>query len=384
MRVKFLNLLRVLRGKSLGPWMNPRPPRVMLVGLLALLGGCGNLGYYLQSAQGQYEILARARPIGEVLADPGTPADLRARLAAAQAAREFASRELALPDNRSYRNYAELARPFVVWNVFAAPELSTRLQEWCFPVAGCVAYRGYFAREDAEAYAGSLRSQGYDVFVSGVPAYSTLGWFSDPVLSTFIRYPEAEVARLMFHELAHQVVYLPGDTEFNESFATAVEIEGMRRWLDAAGSAQARADYAEMQEKKRRFIELVLRYRDRLDQAYGLPVPDDEKRRRKGEAMGELRQEYARLKESWGGYAGYDGWFAGNPGNAHVASVAAYTRLVPAFQALLAEEGGDLPRFYDAVREVARLSGEERAARLAELAARRPRSAAAGIPGTRP
>jgi predicted aminopeptidase len=356
----------------------------MLVGLLALLGGCGNLGYYLQSAQGQYEILARARPIGEVLADPGTPADLRARLAAAQAAREFASRELALPDNRSYRNYAELARPFVVWNVFAAPELSTRLQEWCFPVAGCVAYRGYFAREDAEAYAGSLRSQGYDVFVSGVPAYSTLGWFSDPVLSTFIRYPEAEVARLMFHELAHQVVYLPGDTEFNESFATAVEIEGMRRWLDAAGSAQARADYAEMQEKKRRFIELVLRYRDRLDQAYGLPVPDDEKRRRKGEAMGELRQEYARLKESWGGYAGYDGWFAGNPGNAHVASVAAYTRLVPAFQALLAEEGGDLPRFYDAVREVARLSGEERAARLAELAARRPRSAAAGIPGTRP
>ncbi len=350
----------------------------MLVPLLALLGGCGNMGYYLQSAQGQLEILSRARPIPEVLADPGTPEDLKARLAAAQAAREFASRELALPDNRSYRNYADLARPFVVWNVFAAPELSTKLHEWCFPVAGCVAYRGYFAKEDAEAYAASLRAQGYEAFVAGVPAYSTLGWFSDPVLSTFIRYPEGEVARLMFHELAHQVAYLPGDTEFNESFATVVEVEGMRRWLDAAGTPQVRAAYADLQAKKRRFVALVLEYRGRLDAVYAAPVPDDEKRRRKREVLGEMREDYARIRESWGGYAGYDRWFAQDLGNAQLASVAAYARLVPAFQALLAEQGGDLPRFYEAVRRVSRLDGGERAARLAELAARQPRAADAG------
>jgi predicted aminopeptidase len=360
--------------------MNPRPFRVALVSLLALLGGCGNLGYYLQSAQGQYEILARTRPIGEVLADPETPQDLKARLAAAQAAREFASRELALPDNRSYRNYAELARPYVVWNVFAAPELSTRLKEWCFPVAGCVAYRGYFASGDAERYAASLRARGYETFVSGIPAYSTLGWFSDPVLSTFIRYPEAEVARLIFHELAHQVAYLPGDTEFNESFATAVEMEGMRRWLDAAGTPESRAAYAAMRARKGEFVALVLEYRGRLDQLYALPVADEEKRRRKREVLAELRERYARLKQSWGGYAGFDRWFAEDLGNAHLASVSAYTRLVPAFQALLEEEGGDLPRFYDAVRRVARLSGDERAARLAELAARRSRAAGAGVP----
>lgn len=353
----------------------------MFVPLLALLGGCGNLGYYLQSAHGQLDLLARARPVSEVLADPGTPEDLKARLAAAQAAREFASRELGLPDNRSYRNYAELARPYVVWNVFAAPELSTRLHEWCFPVAGCVTYRGYFALEDAEAFAASLRARGFEAFVSGVPAYSTLGWFNDPVLSTFIRYPETEVARLMFHELAHQVAYLPGDTEFNESFATTVEAEGMRRWLDAAGTPAARAAYEDLQEKKRRFVALVLEYRGRLEKVYALPVSDDEKRRRKREVLEELRGEYARLKESWGGWGGYDRWFAQDLGNAHLGSVAAYTRLVPAFQALLAEQGGDLPRFYESVREVSRLSSEERAARLAELAGRGARSARNGHPG---
>ncbi|HSD60670.1 MAG TPA: aminopeptidase [Burkholderiales bacterium] len=356
--------------------MKRQAVRISFASLVALLGGCGNLSYYLQSANGQLEILARARPIGEVLADPGTPADLKGRLESAQAAREFASRELALPDNRSYRNYADLARPFVVWNVFAAPELSTKLHEWCFPVAGCVTYRGYFAKEDAEAYAVVLRGEGYEAFVSGVPAYSTLGWFSDPVLSTFIRYPEAEVARLMFHELAHQMVYLPGDTEFNESFATVVEIEGMRRWLNAAGNPESRAGYAEMQARKSQFVALVLEYRGRLDRVYAAPVSDAEKRLRKRETLAALQQEYAGLKQSWGGYAGYDRWFAQDLGNAHLGSVAAYTQLVPAFQALLAEEGGDLPRFYDSVRRVSRLSGDERAARLAELAARRPPQAA--------
>jgi predicted aminopeptidase len=353
--------------------------RGILASALAFLGGCSNFGYYAQSVGGQFDILARARPIGEVVDDPATAADLRTRLVSARAAREFASRELALPDNRSYRNYADLERPFVVWNVFATPELSVKLKEWCFPVAGCVSYRGYFARADAEAYAEGLRREGFEAFVSGVPAYSTLGWFDDPVLSTFIRYPEPEVARLIFHELAHQVVYVKDDSVFNESFATAVETEGMRRWLDRAGSPGQRAVYADVQAKKEQFTGLVLKYRERLEQLYASRVSDQDKRAQKRRILGELREEYAALKASWNGFGGYDRWFGQDLGNAQLASVATYTELVPAFQAVLEENGGDLPRFYAAVRVMAKLPPAERTARLVELAARHP-STAVGAP----
>ena len=333
-----------------------------------LLGGCGNLGYYLQSAEGQLDILWRARPVPEVMADATTSPELRGRLRVAQEAREFASRDLGLPENGSYRSYADLQRPYVVWNVFASPELSIRLKEWCFPVAGCVSYRGYFAEADADAYGAGLRAEGYDVFVSGVPAYSTLGWFDDPLLSTFLRYPDAEVVRIMFHELAHQVVYVPDDSVFNESFATAVEMEGMRRWLERAGSAEQRTLYHEIRERRSQFIALVVRHRVQLEEIYASNLTGDEKRAGKRRVLAGLRTDYQALKAAWGGYAGFDRWFAQDIGNAQLASVATYTELVPAFQALLARDGGDLPRFYRSVAEMARLPKPDRDARLAELA----------------
>ncbi len=334
--------------------------------LLALLTGCSNVGYYAQSVSGHLEVMRRAQPIPQVLADPATPDPVKHRLERVLAIREFASRTLGLPENGSYRRYAALDRPYVVWNVFATPELSTRLEEWCYPVAGCVSYRGYYAQEQAEAFAAELKARGYDVLVRGVPAYSTLGWFDDPVLSTILRYPETEIARLIFHELAHQVVYVRDDSVFNESFATAVEREGVRRWLDAQGTEAMRAAEAAARGRREEFVRLVLEYRNRLEEVYGADLPREEKRARKRELLGALAQAYRQLKERWGDYSGYDRWFDAELNNAYLASVAAYTQLVPAFEALLAREGGDLPRFYAAVKVLAR---QNKAARLAALEA---------------
>lgn len=342
--------------------------RALLLSLAALLGGCGGAGYYFHVLGGQMELWRRAQPIEEVVNDPTTEPAVRQKLAFVLRVREFASRELALPDNRSYRNYADLQRRYVIWNVFAAPELSTRLKEWCFLVAGCVAYRGYFTKEAAEKFAAGLRLEGHDVFVGGVPAYSTLGWFDDPVLSTFMYYPETEIARLLFHELAHQVYYLHGDSVFNESFATAVEQEGMRRWLEKNGTERERAAFQDAQNKKAEFVALVLKYRHRLEELYRSGIPDEAKRAAKAREFEDLRQEYQQLKASWGGFGGYDIWFGANLNNAALASVAAYTQLVPAFRALLAEKQGDLPRFYQAVKEIGGFGKDERHAKLAEPA----------------
>jgi predicted aminopeptidase len=334
---------------------------------LPLAGGCANLGYYLQSLGGQLEIWRRERPIAEALADPATRAALRQRLARVLEMREFATRELALPDNESYRRYAELGRPYVVWNVFAAPEFSVQPLQWCFPFAGCVAYRGYFSHEAAQRFAAELERRGYDTYVAGVPAYSTLGWFPDPVLDTFIHFPETEIARLIFHELAHQVAYAPGDTVFNESFATAVETEGVRRWLARAGEPQKIAEFERAQRIREEFAHLIGRYRERLDALYRSGLEPEAMRARKRAVLEELREDYLGLRQAWGGYAGYDLWFAGPLGNAQLASVAIYTRLVPAFEALLARAGGDLARFYREVKALAALPRAEREARLAAL-----------------
>ncbi len=330
----------------------------------ASLCGCANIGYYFQAVGGQMEIWNRSRPIEKLVGDERTDAALRARLSLVLKVREFASRELALPDNRSYRKYADLQRPFVVWNVFATREFSTAPIEWCFPFAGCVAYRGYFSEQGAEKFAAGLRSQGHDVFVAGIPAYSTLGWFDDPVLNTFIFFPDAEIARLTFHELAHQVVYVSGDTVFNESFATAVELEGVDRWLARAGTREERAAFDATQQYKRGFVELVMKFRARLGQLYASPLAEEEKRRKKAEAFAELKAEYLQLKESWKGFAGYDRFFAGEMNNANLVPVATYSELVPAFLHLLARNDGDFMRFYAEVKELGELSKDERGVRL--------------------
>ena len=333
--------------------------------LAPLLGGCANLGLYWQSVGGQIDIWKREQPIETLLADQSTPPDLKHRLESALRMREFASRELALPDNGSYRKYADLKRPYVLWNVFAAPEFSVKPREWCFVFAGCVSYRGYFSESEAGRFAEGQRSQSYDVFVAGIPAYSTLGWFDDPILNTFIYDPESEVAGLIFHELAHQAVYVKDDTMFNESFAVTVQREGVSRWLAKFGTSEQRATFVVAQRRRQDFTLLVMKYRSRLDELYSSAVSDSQKRKSKRQIFSDLQQEYTQLKASWGGFSGYDHWLPPETNNASLASVATYTQLVPAFQALLAKNDGNLARFYQAVKELAGLPKPERDARLA-------------------
>jgi len=328
------------------------------------LSGCQTLGYYAQAIGGQMALWREAKPIEGLVRDERTDAALRERLARVAEIRDFASRELALPDDGSYREYADVHRDYVLWNVFAAPEFSLDPVQWCFPIAGCVAYRGYFSEEKARAFAASLAKRGFDVFVGGVPAYSTLGWFDDPVLSTFVSYPEAEIARLIFHELAHRVAYVRDDTMFNESFAVAVETEGVERWISNRGTPEQHQAFQVAQARKGQFLDLAGRTRERLRAAYAQHLPEPEKRAAKETILREMRDEYGLLKASWGGFAGYDRWFEEPLNNAKLVSVAAYSDLVPAFQRMLAEADGDMGTFYREVQRLAKLPRPERLARL--------------------
>jgi predicted aminopeptidase len=338
---------------------------------VAVLGGCASYsdgpGYYWQTVVGHLDVVRRARPVDAVLNDPSTDPALRARLERAREIRAFASRELGLPANGSYTSYTDVGRPFVLWNVFATPELSLRLERWCFPVAGCVAYRGYYDRDAAERFAQGLRARGLEAHVGGVPAYSTLGWFDDPLLSTFIQYPEGELARLIFHELAHQLLYVSGDTPFNESFATAVEEAGVERWLAARADPALERAYREGAMRRREFVALLRRHKDRLNEVFQGSGDDDAKRAGKRRVLDSLQDEYRQLKASWGGFAGYDRFFARPPSNPQLAAVGAYNDLLPAFRTLLAQESGDLKRFYARVRELAALDKPARDERLRAL-----------------
>ena len=334
---------------------------------VALAAGCSTLGYYAQSIHGHLAVLDAARPIPDVIADPAAGEQLKQRLERAQQIRAYATRELALPDNGSYTRYADLKRPYVAWNVFATPELSMELKQWCYPVVGCAGYRGYFDKATADAAAEELRAEGYEVNVAGVPAYSTLGWFADPLLNTFIGGSEGQLAGLLFHELAHQVVFVGGDTTFNESFATAVEREGVKRWLASNGDPASRAAYAEFAERRTQFVDLLLKYRTLLQQNYDSRASDEVKRARKRELFAALQSDYAALKLSWGGYAGYDRFFATALTNAHLAAVGAYNDRVPAFDRLLAEQGGNFKAFYGKVKDLAEMPKTRRDAALDRL-----------------
>ena len=335
---------------------------------MPLLGGCSTMSYYLQAVNGQMDVLRRAQAIERVLADPGTALSLKQKLGEVRQIRKYASDALGLPDNGTFRRYADLQRPFVVWNVFAAPEFSTQPKEWCYPLLGCANYRGYFSRDQAQAAAQVLQQKGYDTFVSGIPAYSTLGWFDDPVLNTFVHYPNAQLAALIFHELAHQVFYLRGDTAFNESFAATVGQEGTRRWLARSGTPEQRAAFDATEQRKQAFTALVDKYGARLAQIYAADLPDNAKRVRKADIFQAMQGEYQHLKSAWGGFAGYDKWFSQNLNNAQLSAAALYTQWVPAFQALLVREGGDLPHFYRAVEALGALPEVQRRAALQTLA----------------
>jgi predicted aminopeptidase len=340
-----------------------------LLMLVVGLSGCQTIGFYAQAVNGQLAVWRASEPIEDVLENEQTDPNLRQRLVLVSEIREFASGELGLPDNDSYRRYADLNRPYVVWNVFAAPELSLVPVRWCFPIAGCVGYRGYFSNEGAEKFAATLKEEGLngenlDVYVGGVPAYSTLGWFADPVLNTFIGYRDAELARLIFHELAHQVAYAQGDTMFNESFATTVELEGVRRWLEHSGRSDQFEAYLAGRSRQKDFLDLVMRARDRLEGVFEEEISDEEKRFLKVDAYTRLLADYEKLKDEWGGFSGYDRWFRQSLNNAKLGSVAAYNELVPAFQRLLSDHGGDLESFYAAVVKLTKLTLEERREQL--------------------
>jgi predicted aminopeptidase len=314
--------------------------RAILAGmLLALLAGCESLTYYGQAVGGHLALLGAARPVEDWLADPRTTPELRARLESARRIREFAARRLALPDNGSYRAYAELDRSYVVWNVFATPDLSVTPVPQCFPFAGCVSYRGFFDEARARRHAARLAEAGNDVYVGGVLAYSTLGWFDDPLLSTFIHDPDWQLARLLFHELAHQVLYLKGDTTFNESFAVVVEEEGVRRWLAAEGRAGELPDFLAAQARRRAFAARVQEMRDHLAAIYASARTREEKLEAKRAAFDRLRADYPRFPGA-------------QLNNAFLASVSAYTQRVPEFERLLAESGS-LEGFYERMRSLA-------------------------------
>lgn len=361
--------------------------RATVCGLLGLaclvLGGCSTVAYLAQAAQGQAAVLENARPIAELLAAPETDPALADKLRLAQRLRVFGIQVLHLPDNASYTRYSDVGRPYVLWNVVATPALSLQPVESCFPIAGCLQYRGYYAEDEAQRHAQSLRAQGLDVFWYGVPAYSTLGWFDDPLLNTTLRYGELDLARLIFHELAHQLVYVRDDSSFNEAFATAVELEGVERWLAAQPDPAQRTAHAETEARRAEFRALMQAGRAQLADLYATSLPDADKHTRKVVILQGLRQHYLALRQRWGGFGGYDGWFdagehlSGNasnpapkhlpgssPNNAHFASQATYHDKVPAFRWLFARSGRDFPLFYRRVRALAALPKAVRNAAL--------------------
>ncbi|UXH80983.1 aminopeptidase [Roseateles amylovorans] len=343
--------------------------RATLLGVaLSLLGGCAQLGYYGQSLSGHLSLVRAAKPVDEWLAQPDLDPSLRRQLALTVSLREFASAQLGLPDNDSYRRYADLKRGAAVWNVVATPELSLQLRTWCYPIMGCAGYRGYFKPEAAQAMAAELRSQGLEPYVYGVPAYSSLGWSNwlggDPLLNTFIQYPEGQLARMLFHELAHQVAYASDDTTFNESFATAVEQLGVARWLATRPDALKEDEQARVRQDQ---VQVLLRTgREQLQSVFQSTASDDEKRAAKAEVFVRLRRDYEVLKrDQWGGDTRYDRWIAGL-NTAALAIQGSYTDLVPDFIRLFERQGQDWPRFYAEVRRLAALPREARRAELAQ------------------
>lgn len=344
---------------------------LVLLLLLACLSACATSAYYAQLASGQWNMFSDRQPIEELLDNPATPADLHDRLQLVESIRNFATTELSLPDNPSYRYYVDLQRPYAVWNVYAAEEFSTTAIDWCFPIAGCVAYRGYFTEQTASDYAQQLSGQGLDSYVGGVAAYSTLGWFNDPVLNTFIYRDDAQLAGLVFHELAHQQLYLPGDTAFNESFARAVEVEGVRRWLSLQQRESLMTAYLLDQQLHQDFVATLLAGRDQLDALYAQDLPVEEMRRRKLILLETIqKQDYPAFKKRWGGTSRFDNWMAKDFNNAKLATLANYQQWVPAFKQMLANNGGNFQVFYQDARVLSGLEPSLRQQQLESLSTR--------------
>ncbi len=361
-------MLRALsRRRSLA--RRAAPLALLVAGALGA-SGCQSVGYYSQAIGGHLKLMRARQPIDELLASDDTDPALKAKLETLLTARRFAVDELALPDTDSYRTYAATGRRYVTWNVVAAEEFSLSPYTWCFPVAGCVSYRGYYAEGDAREYADELaEEQGADVSVGGATAYSTLGWFDDPVLDTMLRGDALRYVGTLFHEMAHQQLYVKDDSDFNEAYATFVERQGVREWLRARGEGARAPTYETSLARREAFADLLATTRASLAELYDSDLDEAAMRAAKATAFEDMRARYAELKASWGGFAGYDDWFARELNNARLVAVSTYRRLVPAFEALFAESGSDLERFHAAAEALGELPAEKRAARLEALMA---------------
>jgi predicted aminopeptidase len=353
----------------------------VLAGLLITLCGCRELAYYAQAVRGEHQILSHRKPIGELIEDPQTPEKLKRQLVLVQKLRSFAGEELKLPIDSRYLKYVDLQRPYVVWNVQAAPPFSLQPRTWWYPLVGSLDYRGYFTEAGARACAERVQADGDEVYVDGIEAYSTLGWFKDPILNTFVYHSEPELAEVIFHELGHARVFASGDTDFNEAYATEVGQEGARRWLVAEGKTSLLVRYEASLRREQQFVRLVQKTRSQLEAVYGDTLDEDgniqaaseppagaaELLSKKQEILGQLRQNYAELKAEWNGDGVYDEWFTNDLNNAQLNTIANYYDYLPAFERLLWLNGGDLERFYGAVQRLADMPKSDRRRWLREL-----------------
>lgn len=328
------------------------------------ISGCSTIGYYSQAVGGHLKLMSARQPIDKLLASDDTDPELRIKLQTLVDARLFATEHLQLPDNDSYSTYVETGRSAVTWNVVATEEFSMQAETWCFPVAGCVSYRGYFDLKDAQAYADSLSEQSLDVTIGGASAYSTLGWFDDPVLDTMLRGGDVRYIGTLFHELAHQVLYVKDDSTFNEAFASFVEQVGTRQWLESRGETARIEGYDQSLQRAEGFVNLLKKTRESLVELYAQELPEAAMRQQKNAVFETMRGEYELLKQSWQGFSGYDNWFSRDLNNARLVAVATYRRFVPAFYAMYDEAERKFPAFYELAKEVADLPAEERRARM--------------------
>ena len=328
---------------------------MLLIFCAVCVSACSVTDYYLDAINGHANILNQQRLVEDVLNDQTVSPSIREKLLNLVEARRYASNELLLPDNDSYRQYSDIKRQFVVWNVVATRPLSLKAKQWCYVFIGCMSYRGFFDEKKAQNYANELQQQGWDVYVGGVKAYSTLGWFDDPILNTMLYASEARRVGLLFHELAHQLVYRKNDSIFNESFATTIEQEGLRRWFMNKGNKKNHEDYLQANQRDQQFHQLLLKTQSELGKIYSRNIGDNEKLRDKVKQFQQLKSDYRQLKISWGNVSAYDAWMAKDLNNAHLALIATYNKLIPQFQSLLSQSGNNLDHFYQEVKNLSAL-----------------------------
>ena len=333
---------------------------IITITLTTILSSCGTLSYYGQSVSGQLQLLRVREDLETMLQSADTLPELKNQLQRVSEIRNFASDVLGLPDNNSYRSYADIGRKYIVWNVFATPALSLQPHQSCFVIVGCLSYRGYFKKADAVAYMHRLEAEGFDVYFGGVVAYSTLGWFDDPVLNGMLERNDTNLARLIFHELAHQQLYIKNDTEFNEAFADAVALIGLEYWLETHTTAEQKRDFEDQLTRENQFIELILSYQQKLNQLYNSPVPDEQKHLQKTTLYKELQLSYEHLRLNWGGHSEYDKWFKHKLNNAKIAAISTYQNLVPEFLAVYHATGKNMQDFFSRIEQIGKCESDQR------------------------